>query len=77
VSDTSAPRAVRDADIVYSRVMHELMGRVAKGLELLDLVWSEELLAEMRRSDPLGMSITFSRRSRVDFCVSSEIARKR
>jgi len=30
--------------------MHELMGRVAKGLELLDLVWSEELLAETRRS---------------------------
>lgn len=30
--------------------MHELMGRVARGLELLDLVWSEELLAETRRS---------------------------
>lgn len=30
--------------------MHELMGRVAKGLELLDLVWSEELLAEAKRS---------------------------
>jgi len=38
---TGAPRAVLDADIVFSRVMHELMGRVAKGLELLDLVWSE------------------------------------
>jgi len=50
VSGTGAPRAVLDADIVFSRVMHELMGRVAKGLELLDLVWSEELLAEARRS---------------------------
>ena len=50
MSGTGAPRAVLDADIVFSRVMHELMGRVAKGLELLDLVWSEELLAEMRRS---------------------------
>jgi len=50
VSGAGAPRAVLDADIVFSRVMHELMGRVAKGLELLDLVWSEELLAETRRS---------------------------
>jgi predicted nucleic acid-binding protein len=50
VSGTGAPRAVLDADIVFSRVMHELMGRVARGLELLDLVWSEELLAEARRS---------------------------
>jgi predicted nucleic acid-binding protein len=50
VSGTDAPRAVLDADIVFSRVTHELMGRVAKGLELLDLVWSEELLAETRRS---------------------------
>lgn len=43
-------RAVLDSDIVFSRVLHELMGRVAKRLELLDLVWSEELLAEARRS---------------------------
>lgn len=50
MSGAGAPRAVLDADIVFSRVMHELMGRVAKGLELLDLVWSEELLAEARRS---------------------------
>jgi predicted nucleic acid-binding protein len=50
VSRTGAPRAVLDSDIVFSRVLHELMGRVAKRLELLDLVWSEELLAEARRS---------------------------
>lgn len=50
MSGTGAPRAVLDADIVFSRVMHELIGRVAKGLELLDLIWSEELLAETRRS---------------------------
>lgn len=50
MSGTGAPRAVLDADIVFSRVLHELMGRVAKGLELLDLVWSEELLAETRRA---------------------------
>ena len=29
VSRTDARRAVLDADIVYSRVLHELMGRVA------------------------------------------------
>lgn len=46
----SPPRAVLDSDILFSRVLHELMGRVAKRLELLDLVWSEELLAEARRS---------------------------
>ena len=50
MSRTGAPRAVLDSDIVFSRVLHELMGRVAKRLELLDLVWSEELLAEARRS---------------------------
>lgn len=50
MSRTGAPRAVLDSDIVFSRVLHELMGRVAKRLELLDLVWSVELLAEARRS---------------------------
>ncbi|HEX8751887.1 MAG TPA: PIN domain-containing protein [Solirubrobacterales bacterium] len=50
MSRTDAPRAVLDSDILFSRVLHELMGRVAKRLELLDLVWSEELLAEARRS---------------------------
>jgi predicted nucleic acid-binding protein len=50
VSKTERPRAVLDADIIYSRVLHELMGRVAKRLRLFDLVWSEELLAEARRA---------------------------
>jgi predicted nucleic acid-binding protein len=43
-------RAVLDADIIYSRVLHELMGRVAGRLRLLDLFWSDELLAEARKS---------------------------
>lgn len=43
-------RAVLDTDIIYSRVLHELLGRVASELRLLDLFWSEELLAETRRS---------------------------
>lgn len=50
MSRTGAPRAVLDSDILFSRVLHELMGRVAKRLELLDLVWSEELLSEAKRS---------------------------
>jgi predicted nucleic acid-binding protein len=44
------PRAVLDTDIIYSRVLHELLGRVASELRLLDLFWSEELLVEARRS---------------------------
>ncbi len=44
------PRAVLDADIIFSRVLHELMGRVAGRLRLLDLVWSQELLDEAKRS---------------------------
>jgi predicted nucleic acid-binding protein len=37
-------------DIIYSRVLYELMGRVAGRLRLLDLFWSQQLLAEARRS---------------------------
>jgi hypothetical protein len=50
VSSTTRPRAVLDADIIYSRVLHDLMGRVARGLRLLDLYWSEKLLSEARAS---------------------------
>jgi predicted nucleic acid-binding protein len=50
VSDTSRPRAVLDTDIIYSRVLHDLMGRAARRLRLLDLFWSEELLVEARAS---------------------------
>jgi predicted nucleic acid-binding protein len=44
------PRAVIDADIIYSRVLHDLMGRAARRLELLELVWSRELLAEAEQA---------------------------
>jgi predicted nucleic acid-binding protein len=44
------PRAVLDADIIYSRVLHELIGRVADDLHLLDLFWSDDLLAETKKS---------------------------
>jgi predicted nucleic acid-binding protein len=50
VSDTSRPRAVLDTDIIYSRVLHDLLGRAARRLRLLDLFWSEELLVEARTS---------------------------
>jgi hypothetical protein len=46
----SPPRAVIDADIIYSRVLHDLMGRVAGRLELLELVWSRELLTEAEQA---------------------------
>lgn len=42
-------RAVLDVDIIYSRVLHELMGRVARDLRLLELFWSEQLLAEAKQ----------------------------
>lgn len=42
-------RAVLDADILFSRVLHDLFGRLALTLELFDLLWSDELLAEARR----------------------------
>src|SRR5471030_1023673 len=50
VNSTDPPRAILDVDIVYSRVLHELMGRVADDLRLLELLWSKELLAEARQS---------------------------
>jgi predicted nucleic acid-binding protein len=46
----SPPRAVLDVDVIYSRVLHDLMGRIARRLRLFDLVWSDELLAEARKS---------------------------
>ena len=50
MSQAHPARAVVDADIIYSRVLHELIGRVAIRLRLFDLFWSEELLAEAKRS---------------------------
>jgi predicted nucleic acid-binding protein len=43
------PRAVLDTDIVFSRVLHDLFGRLGLHLRLFDLLWSDELLAEARR----------------------------
>jgi hypothetical protein len=39
-------RAVLDSNVIFSRVLHELFGRLALEGRLLDLVWSEELLVE-------------------------------
>lgn len=58
MSQADPLRAVLDSDIIYSRVLHELMGRVADDLRLLDLVWSEDLLAEARRSLVVKKSLT-------------------
>ena len=46
----SLPLAVLDADIIFSRVLHELMGRLASSARLFDLIWSEELLSEAKTS---------------------------
>lgn len=42
-------RAVLDSDIIFSRVLHELLGRLAYDLDYFDLYWSDELLAEAER----------------------------
>ncbi len=50
MSHAGQPRAVLDSDIIYSRVLHDLVGRAARDLRLLSLFWSDELLAEARKS---------------------------
>jgi predicted nucleic acid-binding protein len=47
--DARLPRAVLDTDVIYSRVLHELIGRLAYQERLLTLIWSEELLDEAKR----------------------------
>ena len=43
------PRAVLDTDVIFSRVLHELLGRLALRRRALTLIWSDELLAEAAR----------------------------
>jgi predicted nucleic acid-binding protein len=43
------PRAVLDTDVIFSRVLYELLGRLALKQRLLTLIWSDELLAEAER----------------------------
>lgn len=43
------PRAVLDSNVIYSRVLHELMGRVALEGRFVDLIWSAALLEEAER----------------------------
>ncbi len=64
MSHAGLPRAVLDADIIYSRVLHDLMGRAARDLRLLQLFWSDELLAEARTTleEKKGLSPDAARR---------------
>lgn len=41
--------AVLDTDVIFSRVLHELFGRLSGELRLLDIIWSDELLSEAER----------------------------
>ena len=50
---TGPPRAVPDTDIVFSCVLHEPMGRVAKRLGLLDLVWDDIAAETMAISETI------------------------
>ncbi len=44
------PRAVLDSNVIFSRVLHELFGRAAREARLFDLLGSDELLAEAKRT---------------------------
>jgi hypothetical protein len=48
--DARLPRAVLDTNVIYSRVLHELIGRLAYQERLLTLIWSDELLSEAERT---------------------------
>jgi len=43
------PTVVLDTNVVFSRVLHELLGRSANTGDLLELIWSDELIAETTR----------------------------
>ncbi len=49
LSEGRPPRAVLDSDVIFSRVLYELLGRLALQQRLLTLIWSEDLLAEAER----------------------------
>jgi predicted nucleic acid-binding protein len=49
VTNQHPPRAILDADILYSRVLYDLMGRIATSMRELDLVWSDQLIDEATR----------------------------
>jgi hypothetical protein len=49
-SEPRRPAAAGGHRRIYSRVLHDLMGRVADDLGLLNLVWSRELLAEAKQA---------------------------
>ncbi len=42
-------KAVLDSNVLFSRVLHELLGRLASTGDLLEFLWSEELIWETTR----------------------------
>lgn len=45
----AVPRVVLDSNVIYSRVLHELFGRLASEGARIAPLWSDELLAEAQR----------------------------
>jgi predicted nucleic acid-binding protein len=43
------PTVVLDANVIFSRVLHELLGRAANTGGILELIWSDELVRETTR----------------------------
>lgn len=50
VTQTAIPRAVLDTNVIFSRVLHELFGRLAREARRFHVIWSDELLAEAKRA---------------------------
>lgn len=50
MTDAPPPRAVLDSDVIFSRVLYDLVGRLATELRMLTLIWSDELIAEAKRT---------------------------
>lgn len=46
---TATPTVVLDSSVLFSRVLHELFGRLAIDAGLFAIAWSDELLAETKR----------------------------
>jgi len=42
-------KAILDSNVLFSRMLHELLGRLASTGGLLELIWSDELVAETTR----------------------------
>ena len=53
---TALPRAVLDTNVIFSRVLHELFGRLSSESRLANLIWSNELLDAIERAGAVAFA---------------------